>query len=69
MLNPTPRISCVHVKETDLVVGFGRAECVMLNKGPYILQAVASLDDILRREACHRRKNQSVLHPLQNLGI
>lgn len=39
----------------------------MLNKGPYILQAVASLDDILCREACHKRKNQSVLHPLPNL--
>lgn len=38
----------------------------MLNKGPYILQAVASLDDILCREACHRRKHQAVLHPLQN---
>lgn len=51
---------------TDAASG-SRAECVMLNKGPYILQAVASLDDILCREACHRRKNQSVLHPLQNL--
>ncbi|KAG0626036.1 hypothetical protein M758_2G097600 [Ceratodon purpureus] len=51
---------------TDAASG-SRAECVMLNKGPYILQAVASLDDILCREASHRRKNQSVLHPLQNL--
>jgi pyruvate kinase len=53
---------------TDAASG-SRAECVMLNKGPYILQAVAALDSILRREACHRRKNLSVLHPLQNLGI
>lgn len=50
---------------TDAASG-SRAECVMLNKGPYILQAVASLDDILCREACHRRKHQAVLHPLQN---
>lgn len=27
----------------------GRAECVMLNKGPYILEAVSLLDDILSR--------------------
>jgi hypothetical protein len=26
-----------------------RAECVMLNKGPYVLDAVRTLDDILKR--------------------
>src|SRR6266511_4328362 len=26
-----------------------RAECVMLNKGPYVLDAIRVLDDILRR--------------------
>ncbi|CAM6036486.1 unnamed protein product [Sphagnum compactum] len=41
-----------------------RAECVMLNKGPHIIEAVNSLDDILRREAFHRRKNHAIMHPL-----
>jgi pyruvate kinase len=33
-----------------------RAECVMLNKGPYIHDAVASLDDILQRMTGHRTR-------------
>ncbi|CAM6009037.1 unnamed protein product [Sphagnum balticum] len=41
-----------------------RAECVMLNKGPHIIEAVNSLDDILHREAFHRRKNHAIMHPL-----
>ena len=34
-----------------------RAECVMLNKGPYINDAVVVLDNILRRMADHHYKN------------
>ncbi|CAK9236681.1 unnamed protein product [Sphagnum troendelagicum] len=41
-----------------------RAECVMLNKGPHIIEAVNSLNDILHREAFHRRKNHAIMHPL-----
>ncbi len=42
-----------------------RAECVMLNKGPYIVDAVATLDDIIRRMASHQFKRMSNLRPLQ----
>ncbi len=41
-----------------------RAECVMLNKGPYIARAVKTLDDILRRMAGHHSKKSQVLRPL-----
>ncbi len=41
-----------------------RAECVMLNKGPYIVKAVATLDDIIRRMASHQFKRKSNLRPL-----
>jgi len=42
-----------------------RAECVMLNKGPHILQAVQVLDDILRRMEAHQDKKQSMLRQLR----
>ena len=42
-----------------------RAECVMLNKGPYILQAVQVLDDILRRMHVHQTKKTSMLRELR----
>jgi pyruvate kinase len=42
-----------------------RAECVMLNKGPYILQAVQVLDDILRRMHGHQTKKTSMLRELR----
>lgn len=42
-----------------------RAECVMLNKGPYILQAVKLLDDILRRMHGHQAKKRPMLRELQ----
>jgi pyruvate kinase len=42
-----------------------RAECVMLNKGPYIVQAVKVLDDILRRMRGHQAKKRSMLRELQ----
>jgi pyruvate kinase len=34
-----------------------RAECVMLNKGPYVVQAERVLDNILRRMQEHQRKS------------
>jgi pyruvate kinase len=43
-----------------------RAECVMLNKGPYIVEAVTQLDDILRRMARHQRKTVPLLRPLRS---
>ncbi|NOT26859.1 MAG: pyruvate kinase [Acidobacteria bacterium] len=42
-----------------------RAECVMLNKGPYIARAVTVLDDILRRMHGHQAKKRSMLRELQ----
>ncbi|MBK8491444.1 MAG: pyruvate kinase [Saprospirales bacterium] len=41
-----------------------RAECVMLNKGPHIVEAVTILDDIVRRMAHHQFKRKSRLRPL-----
>jgi len=48
---------------TDAAMG-ERAECVMLNKGPYIVEAVRSLDDILRRMLFHQDKKRSMLRKL-----
>jgi pyruvate kinase len=45
---------------TDAAMG-ERAECVMLNKGPYILVAVRALDDILTRMQAHQRKKGAML--------
>lgn len=42
-----------------------RAECVMLNKGPFILDAVCSLDDILRRMESHQTKKRSMMRSLK----
>ncbi len=42
-----------------------RAECVMLNKGPYIVNAVATLYDVIHRMESHQFKRKSNLRPLQ----
>ncbi|MCC6438967.1 MAG: hypothetical protein IT196_28350 [Acidimicrobiales bacterium] len=43
-----------------------RAECVMLNKGPHVVSAVAVLDDILRRMAEHQTKKSPRLRQLRS---
>jgi pyruvate kinase len=48
---------------TDAAMG-ERAECVMLNKGPYIVAAVRTLGDILRRMQPHHEKKNSMLRKL-----
>ncbi|MBU1395592.1 MAG: pyruvate kinase [Gammaproteobacteria bacterium] len=48
---------------TDAAMG-PRAECVMLNKGPYVVSAVRVLDDILRRMHTHQAKKRSMLREL-----
>ena len=48
---------------TDAAMG-ERAECVMLNKGPYVLEAVRTLDDILGRMQAHQEKKRSMLRKL-----
>jgi pyruvate kinase len=42
-----------------------RAECVMLNKGPFISDAIKTLDNILRRMAGHQDKKRTLLRALQ----
>jgi len=44
----------------------GRAECVMLNKGPYILDALDILDGVLRRMETHQIKKSSQLRALKS---
>jgi pyruvate kinase len=41
-----------------------RAECVMLNKGPRVVQAVQTLDSILRRMQNHQHKKSALLRSL-----
>ncbi|MEN2741173.1 pyruvate kinase [Microbacterium sp. X-17] len=48
---------------TDAAAG-DRAECVMLNKGPYITDAIEALDDILRRMHEHLEKKRPLLRRL-----
>lgn len=50
---------------TDAAMG-GRAECVMLNKGPSIVEAVRVLADILGRMADHQDKKRSLLRRLRS---
>jgi pyruvate kinase len=42
----------------------GRAECVMLNKGKYIVKTIATLDDILTRQQGHINKKRYIMRPL-----
>ena len=37
-----------------------RAECVMLNKGEHVLDAVKTLDELLRAEEPHHLKKREV---------
>jgi pyruvate kinase len=49
---------------TDAAMG-GRAECVMLNKGPHILDAMRTLNDILQRMQAHQSKKRPLLRALK----
>ncbi len=49
---------------TDAAMGH-RAECVMLNKGPHIIQALNVLDDILTRMQAHQTKKRPMLRELR----
>jgi pyruvate kinase len=48
---------------TDAAMG-GRAECVMLNKGTYVIEAMRALDDILRRMQAMQTKKRPLLRAL-----
>ena len=53
---------------TDAAMG-ERAECVMLNKGPHVVEAVKMLDGILRRMAAHQVKKTPTLRLLRSLRL
>lgn len=48
---------------TDAAMG-GRAECVMLNRGDHVSEAVVFLDDVLVRMQAHQNKKRSLLRRL-----
>jgi pyruvate kinase len=48
---------------TDAAMGV-RAECVMLNKGPYICRAIETLRDIMQRMNAHQHKKTARLRAL-----
>jgi pyruvate kinase len=52
---------------SDAAMG-SRAECVMLNKGPYILETVRFLTDVLERIEEHHYKKTSLLRKLRIAG-
>jgi pyruvate kinase len=49
---------------TDAAMG-ARAECVMLNKGPYVMQAIDILQQLFPRMGGHLRKKTPQLRPLR----
>jgi pyruvate kinase len=48
---------------TDAAMG-ERSECVMLNKGPHLVEALTVLDSILRRMQAHQLKKRSMMRRL-----
>jgi pyruvate kinase len=52
---------------TDAAMG-ERAECVMLNKGPHIVEAIRTLDNVLRRMQGHQSKKRPLLRALKSWG-
>jgi pyruvate kinase len=48
---------------TDAAMG-ERAECVMLNKGPFLVEAVHALNDILCRMRTHQQKKSATMRRL-----
>jgi len=49
---------------TDAAMGH-RAECVMLNKGSHVVEAVTMLKGILKRMEAHQRKKSSLMRELK----
>ncbi|MCC6711792.1 MAG: pyruvate kinase [Candidatus Dadabacteria bacterium] len=56
--------SATRAEITDAAMGH-RAECVMLNKGAHILDALETLDDILKRMQSHQVKKTAMLRELR----
>jgi pyruvate kinase len=63
----TKRGHATRAEITDAAMGQS-AECVMLNKGPYILDAVRTLNDILQRMQDHQTKKRSMMRKLRLAG-
>jgi pyruvate kinase len=59
----TGRPSRAEISDAAMSTG---AECVMLNKGPHIGEAVSALDDILRRMGAHQHKKVALLRRLRS---
>jgi pyruvate kinase len=57
------RILPTRAEMTDAAMS-QRAECVMLNKGPFVLDAIALLDDIAGRMQAHQSKKSARLRAL-----
>lgn len=53
---------------TDAAMG-RRAEAVMLNKGPFIVEAIEALTSILERMGGHLSKKRSLLRPLESFDL
>jgi hypothetical protein len=53
---------------TDAAMG-ERAECVMLNKGPYVVAAVSVLADILTRMQAHQNKSSRCCADFMSLPL
>ena len=51
--------------EVTDAVRAGQAECVMLNKGKYLLTVLATLQDILHRSGGHHIKKRYIFRPLK----
>jgi len=51
------------VEVSDSVMS-GRAECVMLNKGPYIIETVRFLNGVLERMDAHQSKRRAMMRRL-----
>jgi pyruvate kinase len=46
-----------------------RAECVMLNRGPHLVDAIVTLDDILHRMADHLSKKRQSMRPPRSSAV
>jgi pyruvate kinase len=55
--------TCAEVSDVSMA---DRTECVMLNKGPFIVQAVKLLDDVLLRMQAHQDKKTPRLRALRS---
>ena len=53
---------------TDAAVG-ERSECVMLNKGPHLVEALLALNTILRRMQAHQVKKRSLMRRLNIASV